>query len=192
MIDNSIKQFCMRWSDKADKYTEKTTEDVFDRFFSLFVAYNTLYSEITIMLEKKNMHKGTGDRVSATQNVPKYIGQAILFDKLKNLSGDIDKIVNLIKNGTFYISTKRDNITPDTAKDNKYIDNIENINSAQNLANKTKFNEAVLSLIYGVRCNMFHGKKGFDPIQKELLIPMNNILEMLIKDLLLNDDKEAK
>jgi len=180
----------MRWICKADGYTEETIEDVFDRFFSLFVAYNTLYSEITIMLEKKNMHKGTGDRVSATKNMPIYIGQAILFDKLKNLSDDIDKIVNLIKNGTFYISTTRNNITPDTVKDNKYMNNIENINSSQNLANKTKFNEAVLSLIYGVRCNIFHGKKDLQSKQIDLLVPMNNILEMIIKELLLNDDKE--
>jgi hypothetical protein len=41
--------------------------------------------------------------------------------------------------------------------------------------------KAVLQFIYQVRCNLFHGRKGVDPVQKELLIPLANLLEKIIK-----------
>lgn len=185
MLSNELINFCNRWLDKADTYTNNSTEEVFDKFFSLYVVYNAIYSEATLKLKEKNSKISAGDRISATENISKYIGHQILFEKLQNLSKEINKIIELIKNGTFYISTKRDNITPDTEQDNKYITDIEMNKTAIKSNDKQEFNKAILNLIYGVRCNMFHGKKGFNPIQRELLIPMNNILEMIIKDLLL-------
>ncbi len=192
MLNDDLKHFCNRWIEKADNYTHDLTEDVFDRFFSLYVAYNAIYFEATIQLiEKKQIGKNrTGDRVSAVKNIPVYIGQNTLSRKLLDMSDDINTIINLIKNGTFYISTKKDNVTPDPDIDKNLIRDIEAFLSDSKTKNQQKFNEAMLTFIYEVRCNMFHGKKGFDPIQKQLLIPMNRILKVIIQDLLLMMNQE--
>ncbi len=181
MLSNELKSFCNRWLKKANKYSDNKTEDVFDKFFSLYIAYNTIYFEATIQLiENKQIGMNrTGDRVSATKNIPVYIGQDILSKKLLDMSDDINKIIDLIKNGTFYISTKKDNATPDTGMDKHLIGDIEIFLSKGKKKDQKKFNEAVLTFIYDVRCNMFHGKKGFDTIQKNLLKPVNKILTMI-------------
>jgi hypothetical protein len=36
-----------RWADKANNYNEINLSDSFDKFFTLFVAYNILYTETT-------------------------------------------------------------------------------------------------------------------------------------------------
>ena len=188
MLSDELRVFCERWLKKADRYGE-STEDIFDKFFSLYVVYNAIYFDITIELinTKRIGKKRTGDRISATKNIPIYIEEGILSQKLYAMANDINVIINLIKNGIFYISTEKDNITPAPHIDQEQVKFIEIYLLTKKRSDMKKFNESVLSLIYGVRCNMFHGKKGFDPIQKELLIPMNNILEMIIKDLLLAD-----
>ena len=38
--------FCERWLMKAAEYDENTLIDVFDKFFSTFVAFNRLYSRM--------------------------------------------------------------------------------------------------------------------------------------------------
>jgi hypothetical protein len=39
---------------------------------------------------------------------------------------------------------------------------------------------AVLEALYAIRCNMFHGHKGFEPIQLELLKPAILLLQSTI------------
>ncbi len=182
MLGNELITFCKRWLKKADKYTNDTIEEVFDNFFSLYVAYNAIYFEATTeLIKKKKIGKNRiGDRVSAVKNIPVYIGQDTLSQKLLDMSDDINKMIDLVKNGTFYISTQKDNITPDTDEDMKLVKDIERFLSKRKKKDRKKFNEAVLSLIYGVRCNMFHGKKGLDTIQKGLLKPLNKILLTII------------
>ncbi len=187
MRSSELKSFCNRWIEKADNYTNDSIEDVFDRFFSLYVVYNALYFEITLELKSIGKEKGTGDRVSATKNVPVYIGNEKLYKKLQELTPQIETIVQLIEQGTFYISTKKDNITPDKIKDKKYVDYIKFNKNTTSKTSIENFNIGLLSLIYGTRCNMFHGKKGFDLIQIQLISPMNDILVMIIKELLLKD-----
>jgi hypothetical protein len=192
MLSNELIIFCNRWLEKASKYTNDTTEDVFDKFFSLFVPYNAIYFDVTLELIENGKigKKRTGDRVSAVKNIPVYIGQDVLSQKLLDMSDDINKILDLIKNKTFHISTKKDNTTTNTDADKELVDNIEIFLLEHKKKDQQKFNEAVLSLIYGTRCNMFHGKKELFDKQIELLVPMNNILKVIIQDLLLKIDQE--
>lgn len=186
MLSNELRTFCNRWLEKSDKYGE-STEDIFDKFFSLYVVYNAIYFEITIeLINSRSIGKNQNwDKVSAVENIPIYVGQKKLSDTLFNMIKDINVMIGLIKDNTFYISTKNDNHTANHERDQEMIDNIETFCALQNKKNQKRFNEAVLELIYGARCNMFHGKKEFKDQQIDLLIPMNNILEMIIKDLLL-------
>jgi hypothetical protein len=39
---------------------------------------------------------------------------------------------------------------------------------------------AILEALYAIRCNMFHGHKGFEPIQLELLRPAILLLQSTI------------
>ncbi len=181
MLNDDLKNFCNRWIEKADNYTSNSTEDVFDRFFSLYVAYNAIYTEATRVLKNKKPKTSTTEYMSATKNITNYIGEERLYLALKNNETDINSIITLIENGTFYIFTK-------TNVDSENVSAIRNNSSARKKIEQEKYSNALLSLIYGTRCNMFHGSKSFEPIQKELLMPMNNILEMIIKDLLLVEE----
>ncbi len=187
MLNDELIRFCNRWLEKAEKYGE-STEDVFDKFFSLFVVYNAIYFEVTQQLRSTNKSISCKDGDSAIQNIPLYIGQDILSEKLFTMLDDINQIIGLIKDNTFHIFTKYCSNTPNHNKDALLISNIEIYLINRNQENQEKFNEAILSLIYGARCNMFHGNKKLQFQQIDLLVPMNNILEMIIKDLLLNQN----
>ena len=41
-------RFCRRWIEKADNYDDKSLDGVFDKFFSLYVAFNRLYSHLDL------------------------------------------------------------------------------------------------------------------------------------------------
>jgi hypothetical protein len=60
-----------------------------------------------------------------------------------------------------------------------------------NLLGSTRRAKAVLEALYAVRCNMFHGRKGFRPIRLELLQPaivvLENTAEALYRALEQND-----
>ena len=185
MLSDELRGLCKRWLGKANKYGD-ATEDVFDKFFSLYVIYNAIYFEVTMELinSQKISNKRRGDRVSETKNIPEYIGQNNLSERLLSHTDDIKKIIDLIKNETFYISTKNDNVAPDYEKDQEFIDDIETFYALKNRTNQKRFNEALLSLIYGARCNMFHGKKDLQSKQIDLLVSMNSILLVIITTLL--------
>jgi hypothetical protein len=44
----AIERFCNRWIEKALSYQSNELEDLFDRFFTLFVAYNRIYSAVSL------------------------------------------------------------------------------------------------------------------------------------------------
>lgn len=50
---------------------------------------------------------------------------------------------------------------------------------------------AVLEMLYAIRCNMFHGQKGFEPIQLALLRPAVVLLESTIHVLHQALDRDA-
>ena len=200
MIESGTKELVKRWLSKAESYAnEELTslngrlsfsrggklEDSFDKFFSLYVAYNALYFEGTRYLLSQNIKiEGNGDKASATKNIPIYIGQKELYEELIKYKDDIKVIIE--STDKFYFSTKRDNITPDFDKDKKLINKIKNSFNLTEIEKQKEFNVALLELIYYVRCNMFHGKKEFDEIQKDFLDSVSNVLKMIIEYMLNN------
>ncbi|WP_322012703.1 hypothetical protein [Paraburkholderia sp. J12] len=75
----AIGRFCDRWIEKADSYRSGNLEDLFDRFFTLFVAYNHLYSAAAISyrasLDERRAEMLRGDRREATTIMARLIGQ---------------------------------------------------------------------------------------------------------------------
>ena len=53
VISSELQNFYTRWLWKAEEYQSDNLQDCFDRFFTLFVAYNRLYAELALSLVKK-------------------------------------------------------------------------------------------------------------------------------------------
>lgn len=161
-LERNAIESAKRWITKANQNSIETLNPQIDKFFSLYVSYNIIYSLIS---NKKN-----GDRCSAVNVIALY-----MQNKNINFANSWRDIVEMIKPiqkndqgiSIFHIYS--------TSADNKLISNI---------INKKNIEESVLDLLYGIRCNMFHGKKELINEQLALLIPANKILETLVNSLI--------
>ena len=97
----------------------------------------------------------------------------------------INTVVRLIEDGVFFI--KLDVLTGNRQReaDLRLLDSLRS-------ADKTIKARAILDFIYSIRCNMFHGHKGFNEVQVEILRPAIIILQRIIRLLYdkLSDDDE--
>ena len=154
-----------RWISKAKSNSDKTLNFEIDKFFSLYVSYNILYSLIS---NKKN-----GDRCSAVSVIAKYIQD----NDIKSFANHNTNILEMVKpvreHDIFYIYNE--------TKDFKLIEDIDNHKNLE---------ESVLDILYGIRCNMFHGEKELSENQLLLLSPANKILETLLDDLIISIIKD--
>ncbi|QNF33610.1 hypothetical protein HUW51_13090 [Adhaeribacter swui] len=48
-----LQQFYERWNEKLNSYTTQNLNDVFDKFFSLFVIYNRVYNVVEVILNEE-------------------------------------------------------------------------------------------------------------------------------------------
>jgi hypothetical protein len=151
-----------RWIEKANKNPTKGLNYQIDKFFSLYVAYNIIYSLIS--------HEENWDRCSAVSVIACYIktNKIIVFSSSKS---EIEDMIKPIRNHEIFHIYENDK----NHDDSKLISNIDN---------NLDIEESVLNLLYGIRCNMFHGKKELSNEQLSLLIPANKILENLVNSLI--------
>lgn len=183
-LNPAFKDLFERWRDKAQEYSGEDTPDLFDKFFSLYVAYNALYSEAAAYLSRKAMSENKkaytkiSDRAAATTYVLNLLGSKSLMESLeeaeptKQAVDNLREILDQTKYPRFWIYL--DPITGKPLEDkNKKI--VNNLNSSST----NKCATEILQIIYQVRCNMFHGRKDVAAVQKELLIPLITILEKL-------------
>jgi len=163
IISNRRIAIAKRWLGKAGKYTdESNVEQMMDRFFSLYVAYNAIYEK-----DKK-------DRNRAVNFISKYLTDNKLTCIIDS-SKEYQQIIEKIKDNTFHIYGEAS--SKNHEKDSVIISQIENGGNT---------NQSVLNLIYGIRCNMFHGEKQIIAEQLDLLIPANKILEKLVNELIVH------
>ena len=52
-MNQEIETFCQNWIEKAEAYNDNNLQDVFDKFFTLFVVYNRLYVEATFRMSNR-------------------------------------------------------------------------------------------------------------------------------------------
>ena len=176
MLSNEVDQFYRRWSEKAEGYQENDLRNCFDEFFTLFVAFNSLYVQASYKLisrgdAKLNKYGTVPDGEGAKENVVKYLDAQAIFDRIEAhqpAKDALNAIVNEIKSGRFYLKT--------AAWDTKRVAAIRSQDPA-------RLSKATLEILYVVRCNMFHGSKGYEPIQMSLLKPCIVLLR-IIKQLL--------
>lgn len=173
---HSIDRFCERWINKAEAYRSEDLEDLFDRFFTLFVAFNRIYSAAAEMrrdgLPPHLANKLRGDRQEATAVMARLITQARFTDAIgrqPTIADACQAISMLLQDHRFFLHSFRHIGRPDLARDTRLADGLR----ACGLM-------AVLECLYQIRCNIFHGEKEFAPRQAELLIPANILLETIV------------
>ena len=180
MLNTFLSQFVTAWTTKANKYKDGKLNGAFDRFFSLFVPFNTLYQAATdkMIAEGRISDSDATDRRMATEHTIAFVEAVRLRNHLRtHCTEELDKIVELIEDGTFYVSTDRHTGEADRQSDFRFIEGIKS-------SDETLFCNGILNLLYLTRCNMFHGSKEFKHIQINLLRPMNEVLNQIIVILL--------
>lgn len=173
---DAIERFCNRWIQKAEACQGDDLENLFDRFFTLFVAYNHLYSAAAELyratFDLKHRVMLQGDRREATTVMARLIGQPRFSNVVRDVpavAASVRSIAVLLQHHQFFLHSVRFAKGPDLARDMRLADGL----SKHSLL-------AVLECLYQIRCNIFHGEKEFAPRQAELLIPANILLESIL------------
>jgi len=179
--------FCERWLDKANSYTTGDLAGCFDRFTSFYVVFNRVYTEagkVLIAEGKVNPPKKPyyllPDKKSATSHILTYYGnsdngKSYLDNELASdphCKQALESIATLIIDEHFYLHIGSEG-TPNYEKDIQLAKRTQEYQTS-----------SVLELIYQARCNLFHGTKGYDPNQRELLDSMSVVIEFVTKKVL--------
>jgi hypothetical protein len=189
-LNSNLKSLYNRWLDKANQYDIKKTDEVIDKFFSLYVVYNALYTEATIYLHRKAVKEGKDeyklndgnfpDKNAATKYVLDLLKSRSLIESLERTEYTREAIneLKILFSKQHHFLIHLDPVSGE-AQDHKDAELIKHLNS-QSADERAK---AILQLIYQVRCNMFHGRKSITTVQKQLLIPLTIILKKIIDKL---------
>ncbi len=180
MISQELHDFCERWFEKAQWYQGQSIQDCFDKFFTLFIVYNRLYAELTLSWARTGRIKLSGrnpslpDAKAAKKYVHKYLGTYHIWSNLQNdvCQQAISKIRKLLENQVFVIKLDRLRGDPRREEDRKLLEDLRSESQDRKV-------RALLDIIYSVRCNMFHGHKGFNSVQTEILVPVTILLGKL-------------
>lgn len=183
-------EFCQRWQKKADNYSNTSLKDSFDKFTTLYIIYNMIYrtleeklrdggklNNIQSLKYKNKKNDELQEDSAAIELVVNYLANksesiiSILTDEIKDYIG-------IITNNRFHFSIK--------SKLNDEGRNDEDGSILRNLESKSTTNRlrGLLTILYRIRCNLFHGSKGFFDEQENVLKPAINCL-LVINNLLL-------
>lgn len=183
-LSSEFEEFYRRWLEKADAYQGQTLSDYFDKFFTLFVLFNRLYAEVTFILyrrDQSNLFKrkrhSFRDAEAATTYVLQYIGSRNLLSDLDSdadASAALSTIKSLMRDKRFYIKLDMMTGNPQPDEDKQLLQDFESRCSE-------KRGKAILEILYRMRCNMFHGHKGFDNVQVEILRPTVCLLRKIVE-----------
>lgn len=181
MLSQELERFYKDWRKKADRYNKEEISDYYDKFFTLFVVFNRLYTEATFELARRGeitlkSDKPLPDRKGATKYTLKIIGpdrfQTLYMSKLATQVAILEQYIN---DETFYIKLSVPDGEPQRDKDVELLKQLRKTGEEKYLA--------ILDLVYTIRCNMFHGHKSFTPVQIALLEPTISILRAVIEEL---------
>jgi hypothetical protein len=180
-LSEEFKDFVINWLYKSDQYDTQDIKECFDKFFTLYIVFNRVYAEATFTLERRgqiNLKEQTSfpDRRAATDYCLQLVGAK---DFVTAINSDTDacqalqEVVTLLNNEQFYIKLSIIRGEPQPQEDRKLLKKLQSNSS------HTK-GKAILDTIYSLRCNMFHGQKGFHQVQHQLLLPVIILLKKTI------------
>jgi len=171
-----FEKFVKDWIDKAESYRDMgDLRQVFDKFISLYVAYNAIYAEVQRMMleDGKIKEKHCGDKMAAVYHISKYLGYNELADEFRKHNNELDEIKSIIRSHDFILHSRGADRLDLRKKDEALLKEIESEQSES-------FSEAVLLAIYLTRCNLFHGAKAYVDDQERVLLPMSTMLRTVI------------
>ena len=151
----------------------------FDKFFTLYVVFNRLYAEATFRLARRGsvtLKDRFPDAQAAQDYVLQYCGAVKLIEAWQNdqlTACALAEIVVHIRKGQFALKLNMVTGTQQPEADRRLL-------NAMQSQDRNRRAKAYLEALYSIRCNMFHGHKGFAPIQVELLRPALVLLETTI------------
>lgn len=194
MLSAEFSDFYRSWNRKAEEYGTQELRQCFDKFFTLFVIYNRLYAEATFLLTRRGIiilgrRSSSGrsvlpgrrntfpDSLAAKNYVRQYLGSENLMSQLESDTQSneaINTIIYLIETEQFYIKLDMVSGSRQRQEDLRLLDSLRSTDKAVKV-------RAILDFIYSIRCNMFHGHKGFNEIQVEILRPAIIILQKIVR-----------
>lgn len=168
-------EFRENWKRKLDNIDGDNLSQVFDRFITLYIIYNSLYNNIYSLQHTKTKSEWR-EKTKATKKAVKYLGGKNIIEKIKEdrLSEHLKVIVEHLEDETYGFDLHNGEISRD--KDEIILKQIKSNNTHEKAL-------GILMAIYAVRCNIFHGHKDFAGNQKKLIESLNKILEC-VSDLL--------
>ena len=175
-----LTQTCAQlWLNKAALCLQHSTDIpvAFEKFFSLFVAFNIMYSHAAIRLQEPNTRE---DKKHATRTFALWVGHERILAKLVNpgTADDLTVLPSLIlRDGPFFLFWKPN------ARGVPERDMSKNRQLCQRLGSNQPVvrAEAILEYLYLVRCNIFHGTKALEASQNEILQPSIRCLEQIVE-----------
>lgn len=180
-MNPQLQEFCQRWIDKSNDIDGNDLRDLFDKFFSLYVAYNRLYVEATHILNHRgNLNIDANDSFPDKNAATSYILQYFGCRRLKNIleeNGDytqhLNSLKNILRNNIFNVCLNPLTGNSIPQKDQELLSKLDSNNCNDQVS-------GILEFIYQVRCNMFHGRKGYEPVQEILLEPVLYFLNKIV------------
>ena len=178
MISPELQNFYERWLRKAEEYRSDNLQDCFDRFFTLFVAYNRLYAELALSCAKRGAWRWNyiSDGLAAKSNVQSYLGNRDILQSLEDdgaCTTALSSVIDLLERRVFTIKLVGLSGKRWKEDDSTLLKNLKSEKASEKVF-------AILDVIYSIRCNMFHGQKGYDDEQIKIIIPVTILLEKIM------------
>lgn len=169
------KAYIDSWMKKISFYQSDDLVTLFDKYSALYTLYNRLYNEsYKIMKTTNKLDKPRySDFEKATKLMVEYNSAEFIIDQLEKKENlqDLKLIAEFISKDIFHINL-------DNGVSKKEIDIMLMNNLISN--NPTLKAQAIVSVIYNIRCNIQHGDKHFEENQRTLLEPLIRILETIV------------
>ena len=172
--------FCHSWQAKAAAYSPRDLHGAFDRFFTSYVVFNRLYAEATYRLARSGklvLRERFPDARAAQEYVVQFCKAESLnrgWDSSPETVAALIEITEHLRAGLFALKLDPTTGARRPEKDRELLEALES-------RSRNRRAKAVLEALYAIRCNMFHGQKGFDLAQVALLRPATLILETTIR-----------
>lgn len=177
MIPEQLRRFYNSWLAKADAYSNDTLAGQFDKFSSLYVLFNALYMEVanTLRAAGQQIPVDYKDKKAATDYVAQYLKSKFYIESLLNDETSLNSLTSICD----IIENHRFNIILELGTSRRNLDlELLGYLRSKNSQEKAK---SILSTLYHIRCNLFHGQKEFEERQMTLLTPAIHLLRKTVE-----------
>ncbi len=167
--------FCQSWRTKAEACGDDL-HGCFDKFFTLYVVFNRLYAEATFRLARRGRIT-LRDRFPDAQGAQDYVLQYCGATRLTAAWQDSPITASALTEIAAHLRARRFALKLDMITGARRPDADRDLLAAMESRGRNRRAKAYLEALYAIRCNMFHGHKGFARIQIQLLRPALVLLE---------------